>query len=85
MYATGFFRESLMVVGPPPVHPRAPSLAEEQEMRARLHRLLAKAADDRGPDIVMRPNKRLKPRSVWLSEVEINSEVYRVSLLLRLF
>lgn len=71
-----------MVVGPPPVRPRGPSPAEEKEMRARLHHLLAKAADDRRPDVVMRPNKRLKPRSVWLSEVEINGEVYKVSFLL---
>lgn len=85
MYATGFFRESLMVVGPPPVHPRKPTLPEEQEMRARLHHLLAKAADDRPPVIVVRPNKRLEPRSVWLSEVEIDGEVYHVSLLLRPF
>ena len=83
MYATGFFREALMVIGPPPVHPRKPSPAEEQEIRGRLHRLLAKASDDRRPNIEIRPNKRLKARSVWLSEIQINGENYHVGIQLR--
>jgi DNA (cytosine-5)-methyltransferase 1 len=80
-YAYGLFREQLCVVGPPPARPSGPSPTQVQEMRVRLLRLLEKASNGHRPIIEMRRGKRLKPRSVWMTEVEIDGEVFGVSLL----
>jgi DNA (cytosine-5)-methyltransferase 1 len=79
-YAHGLFREQLCVVGPPPIRPRGPSPVQAQEMRVRLLQLLEKASDGHRPAIEMRRDKRLNSRSVWMTEVKIDGEVFSVSL-----
>lgn len=79
-YAHGLFREQLHVVGPLPVHPDGPSPTQERGIRERLLRLLEKSSGDYRPEIEMRREKRLKPRSVWMTEVKIDGEVFGVSL-----
>jgi hypothetical protein len=81
-YAHGLFREQLCVVGPPPACPIGPTQAQMLEMRKRLLDLLAKASAGHQPNIELRNGNRLASRSVWMTEVVIDKEVFGVSLCL---
>lgn len=74
----GFFREMLVVVGPPPTPPNK-DLVKQQERQAflRLCDLIMKAARPKRT-IRVRDDQRLKPRSYWVKAVEVDGETYAV-------
>lgn len=68
------------MVGPRPARPRGPTPDQQKEAHTLLCRLLATVASGKRPKVSMHPKNRVKPRSFYLNEVELDGKIYAVSL-----